>query len=749
MRELIKNNEQLESLLIDNKIKFEQLSEFISDESIIIDKAFNAKYEYEELYPHSLLKPTQSGLDLQAIAIEAGDNSTDAGCKYLEYRFWINENGTVNMAFGDDGEGIKNHDIKTAVAYGGYFGPTDLHKSGKFMEGLSNLCGSAADIIEIYTSNGTVWYKSTVNFKKLKDMIKIYEESIIDLDDTKKDIYRGISYKYMAHSYIEDPIKIDISSIKNIVSKNILQKNRGTILVFKECNTDVIDKESLNEDVENLKHILGRRYWRDIDNGIKINVIKEGQQEEVKSIDFMMRSRNCNYRDAFNTKYIKLDKVFKMSDFTKNETDTEYISLNVSIKQKTKLYMDKIPKRKTKKIIVPKLLAIGIDHQGLTIERNNRPIRDNITCGLTRHNDYNGISVELCVDSRMDKVLFVTGDKSGLSERKLQRVFKDKMNFILKGAYKVKKGIQDYMCYQNADGEEVKVYPTIIELKEDTSQNKKEESNIKEINDNDETIDNNGEDIKPAIGIIDIDKNDLDKNKEEHIEDPPTIDDFLSFKSEDYVEGLVFASKYKPDYRYDVTGKKIIYKKNNSKYLIYDEKIDKYNGLRMADFKRWCEKQGIELVDVENQMQNSMKSEFQKKIFSIYKKEIEKILKHNTPVLLTEVELFHNSYTNKQNKISEPQRMDFYLILPNDKKVIIEIDGIQHIADKDISNKWIASEDKYAMQCRFDNEWFLDGNEIYRIPNKLLKGKSESEVTKFIVGFFISLLTKHKVILSK
>ena len=148
-------------------------------------------------------------------------------------------------------------------------------------------------------------------------------------------------------------------------------------------------------------------------------------------------------------------------------------------------------------------------------------------------------------------------------------------------------------------------------------------------------------------------------------------------------------------------------------------------------------------------MQNSMKSEFQKKIFSIYKKEIEKILKHNTPVLLTEVELFHNSYTNKQNKISEPQRMDFYLILPNDKKVIIEIDGIQHIADKDISNKWIASEDKYAMQCRFDNEWFLDGNEIYRIPNKLLKGKSESEVTKFIVGFFISLLTKHKVILSK
>ena len=142
-------------------------------------------------------------------------------------------------------------------------------------------------------------------------------------------------------------------------------------------------------------------------------------------------------------------------------------------------------------------------------------------------------------------------------------------------------------------------------------------------------------------------------------------------------------------------------------------------------------------------MNDSLKNnEYQKKVFEIYNKNIEPILKDETPALLVEVELYHNSYTKKNSY--DPQRMDFCLHLGN-IIILIELDGIQHIGDcKD--GLWVASEVKYSEQCLFDIQWQLAGNEIYRISNKTFKDMSEKDIEKFITDFFIFLFKKHKLI---
>ena len=89
--------------------------------------------------------------------------------------------------------------------------------------------------------------------------------------------------------------------------------------------------------------------------------------------------------------------------------------------------------------------------------------------------------------------------------------------------------------------------------------------------------------------------------------------------------------------------------------------------------------------------------------------------------------------------------MDFCLVLGN-KKILIELDGIQHIGDQNNDGNWIASEEKYSEQCIFDMQWQLEGNEIYRISNKAFKNMTEKNSEDFITNFFKILFKKHNII---
>lgn len=775
----IKNAQDIELILKENNTNFYSLYDLISRRDILISDDFDVKREYDGLHPHVLLKPTQSGLDLQAISFEIGDNSTDANCKILEYKFLINENKLVDIICSDDGDGIKEHDIKRAVAYGGYFGKKEKNKSGKFMEGLSNVCGTISGTTYIYTNtgDGSGWYKSVVDFTKLKNMIKVYEDNITKLSDSKADIYRGISYKYMANSYIDQPMKINIDEIKHMVNGDILDKGHGTIIVFKNCYKDIIDDVTLDSEIEKLKVMLGRRYWKDIDTGIKINVINRNIGEYVKSIDIMMRNKECNYREAINTKYFELNDMFKVSDFTGNMADNDYLPLSLSIKEKTDLYYYNANRKKPGapkgKIRVPNILAIASENQGLSVERNNRPISDTLPFGAKPHPDYNGVFIELCIDSRLDEIFFVTGDKSRLSSRQIDKVIGKKLSSITSQIKDIKANRKEKISYINSEGKRVEIVPTVFKYEpvcdieeEQTGDDQHEVTSITDyteqinINNGSNETDNNSKDSGSDcidIGgqlIINTGGNDNqnisidnDNEEENYINDTQIM---IGKGDSSWTAGLVFAANNKSECRFDVVNNTMKYKKNDKSYLVFDDEISMEEGIKVRHLKKWWSKQNNTSTTLENKMNESIREDatFQKLVFNTYKNKIESSLGDKVPALLPEVELYHNSYTKKQNPDSEPQRMDFCLVLKNRKMILIELDGIQHVSAWDNrTKKWIASESKYAKQCQFDNDWKLDGNEIYRISNKTFKDlDNENKRMEYIENFFIRLFKKHGII---
>ena len=110
------------------------------------------------------------------------------------------------------------------------------------------------------------------------------------------------------------------------------------------------------------------------------------------------------------------------------------------------------------------------------------------------------------------------------------------------------------------------------------------------------------------------------------------------------------------------------------------------------------------------------------------------------PALIPQVYLHDDPYTRRERGAPGPlprQRMDFLLLLPDRKRVVIEADGRQHYADDDGK----ASPGRYAEMVREDRALRLAGYEVYRFGVKeLADGKAGQDLVR---QFFDSLLERH------
>lgn len=86
----------------------------------------------------------------------------------------------------------------------------------------------------------------------------------------------------------------------------------------------------------------------------------------------------------------------------------------------------------------------------------------------------------------------------------------------------------------------------------------------------------------------------------------------------------------------------------------------------------------------------------------------------STPALLPQVYLHYDPYlrTDPQRRPDAVvrQRMDFLLLLPGRRRVVLEVDGRQHYATDD----GIASTSRYAQMVREDRRLQLAGYDVYR-----------------------------------
>lgn len=80
------------------------------------------------------------------------------------------------------------------------------------------------------------------------------------------------------------------------------------------------------------------------------------------------------------------------------------------------------------------------------------------------------------------------------------------------------------------------------------------------------------------------------------------------------------------------------------------------------------------------------------------------------PALIPQVYLHYDPYTRRTGATLPRQRMDFLMLLPRRRRVVLEIDGIQHYATDDRR----ADPQRYAEMVAGDRELQLAGYEVYR-----------------------------------
>jgi len=149
---------------------------------------------------------------------------------------------------------------------------------------------------------------------------------------------------------------------------------------------------------------------------------------------------------------------------------------------------------------------------------------------------------------------------------------------------------------------------------------------------------------------------------------------------------------------------------------------------------------------------NNCGSPLEPRLFNAYLALVDE-LGENIPALIPQVYLYYDSKVqkNRLKKIFDHQCMDFLLLFSESKRVVIEIDGIQHYAkDEKISVAGLkypifeASVDKYASMVAAQREMTLAGYEVYRFGGKELYNPEDAD--RLLKNFFRELFHKYGIV---
>jgi very-short-patch-repair endonuclease len=192
---------------------------------------------------------------------------------------------------------------------------------------------------------------------------------------------------------------------------------------------------------------------------------------------------------------------------------------------------------------------------------------------------------------------------------------------------------------------------------------------------------------------------------------------------------------------------------SNAKFcLVYNLPILQ-SGLLWRDLLNWWENNNNpDFFDRRSEeslllrLRNSLSSPPEKLFFDSYFKNYRDALERDFPALLPQVYLHFDPKSLKelggQPRLPR-QRMDFLMLLPNNQRIVIEIDGKQHYSE----NNNEPSPKKYSEMVAEDRRLRLLGYEVYRFGGYELKDdkyhKAQSE--NLVKNFFCQLFEKHSI----
>ncbi len=211
------------------------------------------------------------------------------------------------------------------------------------------------------------------------------------------------------------------------------------------------------------------------------------------------------------------------------------------------------------------------------------------------------------------------------------------------------------------------------------------------------------------------------------------------------VKNLIFAAKGpKPDIVFlDALNNDIRITGNENNCLIYQESVPS-SGLSWSNLVQWwAALTNTDPISSETEkalrkrLCDSLDSEPERLLFNSYFERIHPLMQE-PPALIPQFYLHYDPYTVRERgqKVLPRQRMDFLLLLPNSRRVVIEVDGKQHYAKDDGT----ASPQLYAEMVAEDRKLKLSGYEVYRFGAYELYGDSGKQVVK---DFFRKLFVRH------
>lgn len=180
----------------------------------------------------------------------------------------------------------------------------------------------------------------------------------------------------------------------------------------------------------------------------------------------------------------------------------------------------------------------------------------------------------------------------------------------------------------------------------------------------------------------------------------------------------------------------------NSEFcLVYDRPLAD-NGLTWRELVAWWMSEHDQTAESEldagrhlyDRLRSSMKGNGAERfLFAQYCKRY-RTIGFDLPALIPQVYLHYDPYTRRTGATLQRQRMDFLMLLPRRRRVVLEIDGVQHYARDDGR----ADPRRYAEMVSADRELQLAGYEVHRFGGQELVGR-EAAAT-MLDDFFSELL---------
>lgn len=217
---------------------------------------------------------------------------------------------------------------------------------------------------------------------------------------------------------------------------------------------------------------------------------------------------------------------------------------------------------------------------------------------------------------------------------------------------------------------------------------------------------------------------------------------------EGLVKNIIFAADGpKPEIvLIDAVNNDIDIVENKENCLIFDQTIPK-SGLKWIELVGWWKRSSYHNTNEENverelflRLEKTLDKNLEVPFFRKYYNKFKDELGSNLPALIPQVYLHYDPKTIKQlnnKKRLERQRMDFLMLLSDKHRIIIEIDGKHHYADKDK-----ASPKLYSDMVAEDRRMKLSGYDIYRFGGYEL---TYCNLDLLIEEFFRGLFNKYNI----